>query len=241
MQGLPFENLVATCFPGSEVPVWFNHRASGAVLEPQLLPSDNACVGIALCAVVSFQDYKIQNNNFMVKCTCEFDNVETSSSIFNFHIGDLSVKKDKQRTVKSTHVFIGFTSWCQELGLKKGCVPTKASISFEVTDGTPEAAKCKVLKCGFSLVCESDNGSWVADAGADHASSMSNESDDDSSNENVDETSVVGDSSDANVVPVSVAGEVRRESRLLRLLIRGWHFILSPFFSSSGSASTFDT
>ncbi|KAF3594265.1 hypothetical protein DY000_02024524 [Brassica cretica] len=163
-KGLAFETLAATCFPGSVVPAWFDNKASGAVLERELPPylRDNGFVGIALCAVVSFKNYKIQNNNFMLKCICELNNAETSSSFFNFHIGDLSETDNQQQcTIKSTHVFIGFTSLFNG---EMRRVPTKASIKFEVTDGTSEDAKCEVLKCGFSLVCESDNGSWHANA-----------------------------------------------------------------------------
>ncbi|KAF3489905.1 hypothetical protein F2Q69_00055316 [Brassica cretica] len=228
-KGVAFENLVATCFPGSEVPVWFSYRASGAVLERELLPSDHGFVGIALCAVVSFENYKAQNNNFMVKCLCEFNNVDTSSSFFSFHIGDLSEEKDDQRTIKSTHVFIGFTSWlninhCQELGLRRRCGPSKACISFLVTDGTREVAKCKVLKCGFSLVCESGNGSWDANAEAsDDASSEVTESD------YCFQDAIDGptDSDDDS------SSERAGESRLLGLLKRGWLSTLSPFVSSS--------
>ncbi|KAH0869145.1 hypothetical protein HID58_076167 [Brassica napus] len=163
-KGLAFETLAATCFLGSLVPAWFDNKTSGAVLERELPPylRDNGFVGIALCAVVSFKNYKIQNNNFMLKCICQLNNAETSSSFFNFHIGDLSETDNQQQcTIKSTHVFIGFTSLFNG---EMRRVPTKASIKFEVTDGTSEDEKCEVLKCGFSLVCESDNGSWHANA-----------------------------------------------------------------------------
>ncbi|KAL0760859.1 hypothetical protein Bca101_077009 [Brassica carinata] len=144
-KGLAFETLAATCFPGSVVPAWFDNKASGAVLERELPPylRDNGFVGIALCAVVSFKNYKIQNNNFMLKCICELNNAETSSSFFNFHIGDLSETDNQQQcTIKSTHVFIGFTSLFNG---EMRRVPTKASIKFEVTDGTSEDEKCEVM------------------------------------------------------------------------------------------------
>ncbi|CAN7124384.1 unnamed protein product [Brassica rapa subsp. narinosa] len=164
-KGFAFEALVATCFPGSEVPAWFSHKASGAVLQPELPGhwNESGFVGIALCAVVSFQDQKVRNNNLMVKCKCQFNNVETSSSYFNCHVGGLSETGDEQCTIKSTHVFIGYTNWlninkCQEEDGEKRCVPTKASIKFEVADGSGEVTNCEVLKCGFSLVYES--GSW---------------------------------------------------------------------------------
>ncbi|EOA26490.1 hypothetical protein CARUB_v10022539mg [Capsella rubella] len=170
-KGLRFEALVATCFPGSEVPVWFGHKASGAELEPELPQhwSENGLVGIALCTIVSFEDQKIRNNNLQVKCICDFNNVKTSSSYFNSPVGGLSETGDKQRTIKSTHVFIGFTNWlnikkCQEEDGNR-CVPTKASIKFQVTDDIGEVKNCEVLKCGFSLVYET--GSWEASSRRD--------------------------------------------------------------------------
>ncbi|KAL1207621.1 Disease resistance protein RPS4 [Cardamine amara subsp. amara] len=172
-KGSAFEALVTTCFPGNEVPAWFSNRASGAELEPELPGhwSENGFVGIALCAIVSFKDYKTRNNDLQLKCRCEFNDDETSSSNFNCHIGGLSeTGDDEERMINSTHVFIGYTNWldikkCQKEDGKKGCVPTKASIKFEVTDGTNQVMKCEVLKCGFSLVYES--GSWEASSGTE--------------------------------------------------------------------------
>lgn len=65
----------------------------------------------------------------------------SSSSFFNCNGGGLFKAGNEKCTIKSTHVFTEFTNWlninkCQEVGLKKGCIPTKASINIEVTDGT---------------------------------------------------------------------------------------------------------
>uniref|UniRef100_A0A1J3FWU4 ADP-ribosyl cyclase/cyclic ADP-ribose hydrolase n=1 Tax=Noccaea caerulescens TaxID=107243 RepID=A0A1J3FWU4_NOCCA len=168
-KGLCFEALVATCFPGSEVPDWFGYKASGAMLEPELPRhwSESGFVGIALCAIVLFEEQKIKNNNLQVKCICDFNNVKTSSSYFHCPVGGLSETCNEQRTISSTHVFIGYTNWlnikkCQEEDGKKGCVPTKASIKFQVTNDIGEVTNCEVLKCGFSLVYET--GSWEANS-----------------------------------------------------------------------------
>ncbi|CAH8363713.1 unnamed protein product [Eruca vesicaria subsp. sativa] len=164
-QGFASEALVGASFPGSEIPAWFSHRASGAELEPELPRhwSENGFVGIALCAVILFEDDKTRYNKLQVKCKCVFNNVETSPSNFDCRIGGLSETGDEGRTFKSTHVFIGYTNWlnvkkCQEGDCMMGCVPTKASIKFEVTDGSKEVRSCEIIKCGFSLVYES--GSW---------------------------------------------------------------------------------
>lgn len=181
LQGLSFEALVSICFPGSEVPAWFGHKASGAVLKPELPQhwSDSGLVGISLCAIVAFEELNIGNNNLHVKCIFDFNNVKTSFSYFNFPVGGLWETSDEQRTITSTHVFIGYTNWlnikkCQEEDgkeecvpkrKKEGCVPTKASIEFQVINDFGEVKNCEVLKCGFSLVYET--GSWEASSRAD--------------------------------------------------------------------------
>lgn len=76
---------------------------------------------------------------------------------FTSIVGGWSEPGDEPRKIKSSHVFIGYTSWLdinkghmEDHG--KGCIPSKASLRFQLTDGATEVAKCQVLKCGFSLV-----------------------------------------------------------------------------------------
>ncbi|KAF3489901.1 hypothetical protein F2Q69_00055312 [Brassica cretica] len=156
----------------------------------------------------------------------------SESGFSNCDVGGLSEAGNEQCTVKSTHVFIGFTSWlninkCREVGLKEGCIPARASIEFKVTDGTCEAANCEVLKCGFSFVCESDNGSWNANA---DANPMIYESNNGALEANTEATPVIVESntgsSDANVVanPV-VEGEIQGGGRFLGLLRRRAWFL----------------
>lgn len=203
------------------------------MLEPEFPRhwSESEFVGIALCAIVSFQDYEIQKNNLMVKCICKFNNVAgtSSSSFFNCNVGGLSDAGDEKRMINSTHVFIAFTSWlninkCQEVGLENGCIPTMASIEFEVTDGTCQAANCEVLKCGFSLVCESDNadnGSWDV-CESDNGSRDAN----DAASQTVSKSD--NGSWDANNVANPMGAEVKQGiSRFFgRLRRRRWFFTL---------------
>ncbi|CAE6219142.1 unnamed protein product [Arabidopsis arenosa] len=160
-----FRALIGTCYPGYEVPPWFSHQAFDSVLEPKLPPHwcDNKFLGLALCAIVSFHDYRDQNNRLQVKCTCEFENLDASCSRFSVPVGGWFEPGNEPRTVESDHVFIGYISWLnikklQEEEYKKGCVPTKAKLRFLVTDGTgEEIAQCEVVKCGFGLVYEPDD------------------------------------------------------------------------------------
>lgn len=165
MQGFVFRALIGTCYPGYEVPPWFSHQAFASVLEPKLPPHwcDNKFLGIALCAIVSFCGYRDQNNRLLVKCTCEFENLDAACNRFSVPVGGWFEPGNEPRTVESDHVFIGYISWLnikkrQEEEYKKGCVPTKAKLRFQVTDGTgEEIAQCEVVKCGFGLVYEPDD------------------------------------------------------------------------------------
>ncbi|CAL9241831.1 unnamed protein product [Arabidopsis halleri] len=160
-----FRALIGTCYPGYEVPPWFSHQAFDSVLERNLPPHwcDNKFLGLALCAIVSFHDYRDQNNRLLVKCTCEFENLDASCSRFSVPVGGWFEPGNEPRTVESDHVFIGYISWLnikklQEEEYKKGCVPTKAKLRFIVTEGTgEEIAQCEVVKCGFGLVYEPDD------------------------------------------------------------------------------------
>lgn len=165
--------MIGTCFPGCEVPMWFNQRAVGSVLKPKL-PRDwrqGRLNGVALCVVVSFEGFKDQTNSLQVKCTCEYDD-HTNINLrpVSFIVGGWSeLGDDEPKKIESDHVFIGCTSWFntkkrqEEKHDENEYVPTEISLSFEVTNGTSEDAECKVMKCGFSLLYESDSAvSWEA-------------------------------------------------------------------------------
>ncbi|KAL1218397.1 Disease resistance protein RPS4 [Cardamine amara subsp. amara] len=149
-----FKSLIGTCFPGCEISAWFNHQAVGSVLRLEL-PQDfdaGRLIGIALCVVVSFN--KDQNNSLQVKCTCEFTNVSVSPE--SFLVGCWSELGDETHTVESDHIFIGYTTLFNIHKRQQFPSVTEASLRFEVTNGTSEVAECKVMRCGFSLVYESD-------------------------------------------------------------------------------------
>ncbi|KFK40088.1 hypothetical protein AALP_AA3G328900 [Arabis alpina] len=157
--GFVLESLIGTCFPGCEVPASFEHQAFGSLLQPKLPRHwcNSSLTGIALCAVILFPDYQRQSNRFLVKCTCEFQSEDGPCISFTSIVGGWSEPDDEPRKMKSSHVFIGYTSWLdinkghmEDHG--KGCIPSKASLRFHVSDGVNEVAKCQVMKCGFSLV-----------------------------------------------------------------------------------------
>lgn len=164
LQGFVFKSLISSCFPGSEVPPWFKHQAFGSVLKQELPRhwDEGRVNGLALCVVVSFKNYKDQNNSLQVKGIFEFtDHANISMSHISYIVGGWTkIPEDEPSRIDSDHVFIGYNNWfyikCQEDKHKNGCVPTNVTLRFEVTNGANEVAECKVTKCGFSLVYESD-------------------------------------------------------------------------------------
>ncbi|KAL0793069.1 hypothetical protein Bca101_064446 [Brassica carinata] len=160
------KTLISSCFPGCDIPAWFDHQVLGSVLKMEL-PKDlntGRFIGIALAVVVSFKEYRHQNNSTLqVKCTCEFTNASSSPEIFI--VGGWSEPGGEPHTVESDHVFIGYTTWFNINKSQQHSSANKVSLRFEVTDGTSAAAECEVVKSGFSLVYETEeaeNASWEA-------------------------------------------------------------------------------
>ncbi|XP_048634369.1 disease resistance-like protein CSA1 [Brassica napus] len=156
-EGNVSEALLITSFPGSEVPSWFNHRTIGSSLKLKFPPHwcDNRLSTIVLCAVVSFPCTQDEINRFSIECTCEFTNELGTCVRFSCTLGGGWIEP---REIDSDHVFIGYTS-CSHLrnhvegsGEHHKCVPTEASIEFEVRDGAGE-----IVNCGLSLVYEEPN------------------------------------------------------------------------------------
>ncbi|KAL0692987.1 hypothetical protein Bca4012_060167 [Brassica carinata] len=165
-QDFVFKALISSCFPGCDIPAWFNHQALGSVLKMELPKDCNTCrfIGIVLAVVVSFKEVRHQNNSTLqVKCTCEFTN--SSLSPESFVVGGWSEPGDEPHTVESDHVFIGYTTWFNIKKRQQLSSANEVSLRFEVTNGTSAAAECEVVKSGFSLVYETEeaeNASWEA-------------------------------------------------------------------------------
>ncbi|CAN8246049.1 unnamed protein product [Cochlearia groenlandica] len=156
-----FKPLISVCFPGCEIPSCFNHQALGEILKLELPQECSRFIGIALCVVVSFKDYKDQNNSTLqVKCTSEFTNTPLSQE--SFVVGGWSEPGNDEptHTIESDHIFIGYTTLFKHQNFSSA---NEVSLRFEVTNGTSVVKGCKVVKCGFSLVYkydESENTTW---------------------------------------------------------------------------------
>ncbi|CAH8314856.1 unnamed protein product [Eruca vesicaria subsp. sativa] len=152
-EGHASEPLFITSFPGSEVPSWFDHRMIGSTLKLKLPPHwcDNRLSTIVLCAVVAFPH--VQSNSFSIECTCEFTNELGTRTRFSCILGGGWIEP---RKVDSDHVFIGYTNFShittnhvEGSQRHQKCVPTEATIKFQVIDGEGE-----IVNCGLSLEYE---------------------------------------------------------------------------------------
>ncbi|CAF2247710.1 unnamed protein product [Brassica napus] len=162
-EGHASEALFVTSFPGSEVPSWFNHRTIGPSLK--LTPPhwcDNNLSTIAMCAVVAFPKTEDKTKRFSIKCTCEFKNKLGTCTRFSYILGGGWIQP---RKIDSDHVFIGYACCSHVKNHVQGsrehqkCVPTDASIEFEVIDGAG-----KIMNCGLSLVYEEPNHVVIEDS-----------------------------------------------------------------------------
>lgn len=113
---------------------------------------------MALCAVVTSPNTQDEINCFSIECTCEFKNELGTCIRFSCTLGGGWIEP---RKIDSDHVFIGYTSCSHitkhieaslETRENHKCVPTEASIEFEVRDGAGE-----IVNCGLSLVYEQPN------------------------------------------------------------------------------------
>ncbi|XP_010437371.1 PREDICTED: disease resistance protein RPS4-like [Camelina sativa] len=157
-EGTVSDALLITCFPGSEVPSWFNHQTFGSELKLKFPPHwcDNRLSTLVLCAVVKFPEDEI--NRFSIECTCEFKNEVETCIRFSCTLGGGWIEP---RKIDSDHVFIGYTSCSHITKHLEGSlksqehhkyVPTEASIEFTVRHGAGE-----IVNCGLSLVYEESN------------------------------------------------------------------------------------
>ncbi|KAJ0252649.1 ADP-ribosyl cyclase/cyclic ADP-ribose hydrolase [Hirschfeldia incana] len=159
-KGSKLNVLIRVCYPGWQVPVWFNHRTVGSELKQKLHRHWNEAglTGIALCAVVSFKNYQAQNNRLLVRCNIDFKEEDEPLKQFSCNLGGWTEHgKDRPRDIIKSfgHVFVGYTNLLhiKKRDIEAECLATEASFKFEVTDGTKQITDCEVLKCGFTLIC----------------------------------------------------------------------------------------
>ncbi|KAK3231783.1 hypothetical protein Dsin_003664 [Dipteronia sinensis] len=71
------------CYPGSEIPKWFNYRSSGSLITVKLRPDwlNNNFVGFILCAVAAFPKSRTEYN-LSIACQYKTSNGQVVSEVF---------------------------------------------------------------------------------------------------------------------------------------------------------------
>ncbi|XP_060674203.1 disease resistance-like protein DSC1 [Ziziphus jujuba] len=94
------------CYPGDEIPVWFNHQTCGSSINNIMLPpywNNDDFLALAFCIV--FHWNKIDNNRMLIpSCTLNFKTID-DGSLYEYHDYTSSCKYNK---FSSDHVFIWY-------------------------------------------------------------------------------------------------------------------------------------
>nr|XP_048322421.1 disease resistance-like protein DSC1 [Ziziphus jujuba var. spinosa] len=94
------------CYPGDEIPVWFNHQTCGSSINNIMLPpywNNDDFLALAFCIV--FHWNKIENNTmFNTSCKLNFKTID-DGSLYEYHNYTWSYKYNK---FSSDHVFIWY-------------------------------------------------------------------------------------------------------------------------------------
>ncbi|KAK3205539.1 hypothetical protein Dsin_019585 [Dipteronia sinensis] len=103
--------VASICFPGSEIPEWFNFRSTGSLIIEELPPcwNNNRFVGFALCAVMETQHHRIENSwDLCICCECNFKSKDGRHHIVHGKFGyQPYYYRAEPYSVKSDHVYIG--------------------------------------------------------------------------------------------------------------------------------------
>ncbi|KAL5776107.1 hypothetical protein ACOSP7_009033 [Xanthoceras sorbifolium] len=147
----PFATTI--CFPGSEIPQWFNFQSTGSFITVEL-PRDwlnKNFVGFALCSVVAFRNHQIDGRGFRVLCQCKLKSedgyLRVAKGILDSGTGG------RLGHIGSDHVIMGFDFYIYPNNIGESCYFNEVSFQFYLysTDSKPIEC-CKVSKCGIHLM-----------------------------------------------------------------------------------------
>ncbi|KAK0605745.1 hypothetical protein LWI29_030319 [Acer saccharum] len=168
VKNLPWASI---CYPGSEIPEWFNFQSTGSLIIEEL-PScwnNNRFVGFALCAVTQTQHHRIENPwDLSICCECNFKSKDGRRHIvrgqfgyqpYYYHVLPYSVESD--------HVYIGSNHLMYPRDTGDLCYNNPVTFQFYLKAGLRRIECCYVKSCGVRLMYAQDlgksNGSFSFD------------------------------------------------------------------------------
>ncbi|KAJ0035765.1 hypothetical protein Pint_26299 [Pistacia integerrima] len=147
---------VCICFPGTEIPQWFNYISTGSSINIQLPSSwfNPDFVGFIICVVVEFRNYLDKGHGLVIHYDCKLSGKNDMPVLYRdtlkgwyYGIGP--------HYIDSNHIFLGYDSNMLSSIINKWDFPSynELDIQFCVEDlDNKRIDCCKVLKCGVSSV-----------------------------------------------------------------------------------------
>ncbi|KAJ0085299.1 hypothetical protein Patl1_07748 [Pistacia atlantica] len=148
------------CFPGSEIPDWFNIQSCGSFIELPQGSFNHKFLGLVFCAIVGVQnhnhsykgDYHMQiEYELHSKCKDGYNGV--SKKLFSVN---------EPKNIESDHIFLGYN--CNTFDFREFSYNTEAIINFSCNkfclckitkhtkDNISSQAKIYLKKCGIRLL-----------------------------------------------------------------------------------------
>ncbi|TXG73495.1 hypothetical protein EZV62_002074 [Acer yangbiense] len=158
---LPWASI---CYPGSEIPEWFNFRSTGSLIIEELPPcwNNNRFVGFALCAVMQIQHHRIANLwDLYICCECNFKSKDGRCHTVRGHFRYPPYGCVKPPySVESDHVYIGSDHLMYPRDTGDLCYNNPVTFQFYLKAGpVPRRIECCYVKsCGVRLMYAQDLG-----------------------------------------------------------------------------------
>ncbi|KAL5778644.1 hypothetical protein ACOSQ2_009381 [Xanthoceras sorbifolium] len=149
---------VGFCYPGSEIPEWFDYQSCGSLINIQLPQQHDWCdrkfLGFALCAVIAFEEYYYEDiNSFAVPYDCHFVNNNGDGDQLG---GYLTINAYGEYIngifIDTDHVVLGYRDYSNVILCRDDY--TTCSVEFLPPDTNPG---CEVKCCGVCPIYAEPN------------------------------------------------------------------------------------
>ncbi|XP_060667731.1 disease resistance protein RPV1-like [Ziziphus jujuba] len=153
------EPSIRICCPGNEIPEWFTYQCNGSSMMNIQLPlnwNDANILGIALCAVVGFQNFTSDGGDptILFQFSLRGKNDGYGSNTFCWRVKGWKMDEDARGVVNSDHLFMWYDHGMFDGMLDK--IPKKTESYCSSFFFTTHIDRSTIKKCGFSLLYAQD-------------------------------------------------------------------------------------
>ncbi|KAK3210912.1 hypothetical protein Dsin_015618 [Dipteronia sinensis] len=142
------------CYPGSEIPNWFECQSTGSFITMELSPGwfNNKFVGFALCIIVAIREHLQKRNGLVVGCECRLQSEDGRQHVIDGTLWGWPLNGPEH--IGSDHLFLGcdYQMYPHDIGVS--CYTNVISLHFHLKDTTYYKCVefCEVIKCGVRLM-----------------------------------------------------------------------------------------